>query len=501
MFESTTSQPYKFFLEIIYQRTAAALAAAAIAEAFPGSEFLEGGETARGFFCQFQSSYTLPPEALPLLEERMRLIVRENRPIEELEMVSFCAKELFIKLRRPAAIAALEECHPKDLVSVLQVGQFYELMDGPFCPSIRDVGAFQVVSLKPLGERIYQIEGCAFATKQELKDYVRKLSKYEEGNHSILGQRLGFWIVGEEGFIWKKKGLEVKQLLLSFLKKMFGGEELAPSNPLILKKYALSRIKPMAPLITWILQQKTADFAGKDGFFDDLERTLAEQIIYCVSGELKGLLISLLQTIDKTLIILGFQPHLRLSSRKKGEKSLKLLQSVLGKEVPFEVDGLPGARLQWMVADGLGRSQVALEIELQGEETTFAVKLRIEKILALLLEQKGGNLPNWLIPEQVRIIALAPANRAQANYAEEIKKVIEVAGYRATVDGQVTALKERLSEAMRAGIPVLLLIGDQEMQTNTVTLRERGSERSEPLAISQLKERMNRIFDVEKTKC
>jgi len=385
-------------LNHIYSRTAAALAAVAITEAFPGSEFIEGGETSRGFYCQFVAPFLLPPVALDLLEERMRQIVRENRPIRDVEMVSQCAKELFKKSGQKAAVAAMNECGPKDLVPLVQIGEFYEIMAGPFCPSIRDVGAFKVVHLNFLGEKEYRIEGCAFATKAELKEYVRKLSKYEYGNHLIVGQRLGLW-EQSDGLLWKGRGLAAKRGLVSFFRKSLVGEELATNNLNCLKKYAMKRVAPGVPFFAWIFIEKSTDSEGEEGLFNEGCQSLVEQKIYCCQGEMQSLLISLLQTIDKTLIILGFHTSFRLAGRKKGEKTLKILEAAFGKELSIELDGLPGARAQWIVLDGLGREQIAAEIELI-EETTVQVKVGIEKILALLLEQTDGNLPNWLISER-----------------------------------------------------------------------------------------------------
>jgi hypothetical protein len=375
-----------------YFRTGAALAAAAINEAFPGSEFLGGEATARGFVCQFYYSFSLPPEALPMLEERMRQIVRENRPIQEMEMVSYCAKELFLKLGKKLAVDALKDCPPKDLVSILQIGDFHELMDGPFCSSIRDVGAFKITSLKFLGEGLYLVEGCAFATKIELKEYVRKLSAYTEGNHLTIAERFGLLLSSKEGLLWKEKGLKARQNLVSFFQKLLLGEELSYANPESLKKYAASKMAPLAPFICWTFDVKTVDPEGREGFFEEECQSLVQQIIYCIPDELKSHLISLLQTIDKTLIILGFHAYIQLSSRKRNEKALAVLGSAFGEGLPILIDGIPGARAQWIVLDGLGREQIALEVDLQADLSSIRLKVGIEKILALLLEKKDFRL-------------------------------------------------------------------------------------------------------------
>ncbi len=490
-------KPLKSILKHNYSRTAAALAAVAINEAFPGSEFLGGEATSRGFVCQFYYSFSLPPESLPMLEERMRQVVRENRPIQELEMVSYCAKELFIKLGHKGAVEALRDCAPKELVSLVQIGDFYELMDGPFCSSIRDVGAFKVTSLAFQGEGIYRVEGCAFATKVELKEYVRKLAQYEEGNHLSIAERFGFLSSIGGGVIWKEKGLKIKRELIAFFRQAFLGEEVSFSNEDSLKKYAQTLVAPGRPFIAWNYLANHADPEGSEGFFEEGSQSLVQQIIYSAPEELKSLLISLLQTIDKTLIILGFHAYIQLAGRKKSEKALALLESVAPEKTSVEFDGLAGARAQWIVLDGLGRQQVAVEVELQADLSSVTMKVGVEKILALLLEQTDVSLPSWLIPEHVRVLALSSG---QLDYANEVKAAVEAAGYPVSVDCRATPLKLRLSDASKEGLPFVLIVGEKESQTNTVALRERGSERSEPLRMCQLTERMKRIFEFEKTR-
>jgi hypothetical protein len=327
-----------------------------------------------------------------MLEEKMRMIVRENRPIEEMEMIARSARDLLKKWGSPASADSLLDLDPKGLVSLVKIGSFYELMDGPFCPSIRDVGAFKVVSLIHLGEREYQVEGCAFATKVELKEYLKRLATYKTENHLVIGQRLGFWDSGEE-FIWRPKGIEVKNNLISFFKESLGGCEHSASTKESLKKFGL---KQKSPFKSWSISSSGGFPKEGEGLLEEGSQSTVEQNIYCSSQEFDELLISLLQTIDKTLIILGFHVHVRLAARKRTEKAIKTLEAALGEDLPLAVDGRPGARAQWFVADGLKREQLAIEIEIVDDKTSIETKVSVEKILALLLELSGGRLPKQI---------------------------------------------------------------------------------------------------------
>jgi hypothetical protein len=395
----------------LISRTAASTLAASIYEVFPGSELLGGGETSTGFFYQFFSSYPLPPEARQMLEERMRQIIRENREIREMEMVACSAREFFGREGHVAAVNALEELEPKELISIVKIGGFANLMDGPFCSSVRDIGAFKITSVKSLGDSEYRVEGSAFSTKEQLKNFLQILGRYEKENHLYLGSELAFWEVENEHIVWARRGLMVRNKMISFLQKTFGSEEFKAASMTILDQYGLKRVKKGAPFSAWTVTEKTVDPEGDEGFFEDQSQTIAGQIIYCEEGEIVLLATSLLQRISKTLIILGFNPELRLAGRRQGEKGAKLLSYLLGvaglgAPIPFEVDDNTASRIsriRWMVRDGLGRMHPVIELEVSYKDDRFAIlraKAGVERILSLLLEQNGGNLPDWLISER-----------------------------------------------------------------------------------------------------
>ncbi len=389
----------------IISRTAAATLAAAIHDVFPGCELLGGSETSTGFFYQFFSSYPLPPEAKQMLEEQMRQIVRENRPVREMEMVACSAREFFGKEGHVAAVNAIEELEPKELVSIVKIGAFSNLMDGPFCSTIRDVGAFKITDLKSLGDCEYRVEGTAFATKEELKNFLRVLRSYEEGNHLFLGTKVGFWELENEHVVWTARGLAAKEKLCLFLQESLGTGEYKAASLAILDTYGLKRVKKEKPFTAWNVAEKTADPEGDEGFFEDAAQTFVSQSIYCEEGEIDELAISLLQTIGKTLIILGFDPHLCLTGRRQGEKGVKLFRYLLssaglnGSPVPFEVEengSYRGAKIRWMIPDGLHRMHAAMELEIEPKDNGLAilrVKSGLERIFSLLLELNGGNLP------------------------------------------------------------------------------------------------------------
>ena len=388
-------------------RTAAALAASAIYEIFPGSELLGGGETEIGFFYQFIAPHPLHSEAMNLLDEKIKAMIREDRPIREMEMVAFSAKELFLKLHHLAAADAMEELEPKELVSIVKIGEFADIIEGPFCSSVQEVGAFHLSKLEFLGDGEYRIEGTAFGTKDELKYFLKKAQKYANENHLVLGREKKLFDQWLGHILWFPKGLLVKKNFISFLKLHLSGAELASPNLSSIDEYALKRVKDGKPYFINQIIEKNVDPEGEFSLFDEGLQSQFFQFIYLFEKDLSETYISCLQSIEKTFIILGFHPLLRLAVRRMGDPGVKLIQGLHITGLPVEVDGKLSARVQWLLEDGIGRSHVAMELKIDelknrtgGKVFSLRCEVEVERILALLIEKLSGNLPDWLVSEK-----------------------------------------------------------------------------------------------------
>ena len=93
-----------------------------------------------------------------------------------------------------------------------------------------------------------------------------------------------------------------------------------------------------------------------------------------------------------------------------------------------------------------------------------------ERTLAYLIEKYAGSLPTWMAPEQVRVL---PVTDRAADYADEIGKKLLKKGYRATVDHRSEKLGYKIREARNERIPYLLIVGDKDLENNTVSPRQR----------------------------
>ena len=152
-----------------------------------------------------------------------------------------------------------------------------------------------------------------------------------------------------------------------------------------------------------------------------------------------------------------------------------------------------GPKLDFMVKDALGRQwqlgtiQVdynlpeRFELSYKGSDNQSHRPVMIhrapfgsmERFIALLLEHTGGNFPLWLTPEQAIIL---PVSEKHEKYAEKVLNSLENAEIRGLVDSRNETIGKKIREAEMSKIPFMLIVGDQEAQDQTISVRKHGGE-------------------------
>ena len=106
----------------------------------------------------------------------------------------------------------------------------------------------------------------------------------------------------------------------------------------------------------------------------------------------------------------------------------------------------------------------------------------IERFIGVLIEHFAGNFPLWLSPVQAVVLTVTDA---QASYASELHEKLRNAGVRVQKDLRNEKLGFKIREAQLQKIPYMLIIGDKELETGTVTPRFRDGKNLEPMTVDQ----------------
>jgi threonyl-tRNA synthetase len=106
----------------------------------------------------------------------------------------------------------------------------------------------------------------------------------------------------------------------------------------------------------------------------------------------------------------------------------------------------------------------------------------IERFMGILLEHHAGNLPLWLAPEQVKVLTITSD---ADDYAAEIVAALRTAGLRADADLRNEKISFKVREHSVAKVPVLLAVGQREVESRTVAVRRLGTKKQQFLTLDE----------------
>ena len=112
-----------------------------------------------------------------------------------------------------------------------------------------------------------------------------------------------------------------------------------------------------------------------------------------------------------------------------------------------------------------------------------------ERFIGILIEQYAGAMPTWLAPVQVVILNIS---QNQSTYCEKIEETLKNKGFRVAVDLRNEKIGFKIREHTLQKVPYLLVVGDKEVQAETVSVRKRGGEDLGSMGISALCEHISK---------
>ncbi|MDB5245430.1 MAG: threonyl-tRNA synthetase [Parcubacteria group bacterium] len=106
----------------------------------------------------------------------------------------------------------------------------------------------------------------------------------------------------------------------------------------------------------------------------------------------------------------------------------------------------------------------------------------LERVFGFLIEHYAGAFPTWLAPVQARVL---PVSEKQAAYADSVRQELLAAGVRVDADKASDSLGKRIRAAKQEKIPYVLIVGDKEMEDQTVTVESRDNGKLDPIAVNE----------------
>jgi threonyl-tRNA synthetase len=217
-------------LELIRHSTAHLLAYA-VKELFPDAQVTIGPVIDNGFYYDFSYKRPFTPEDLAAIEKRMGELAAKNEPVErrvlprDEAVAHFKAQGEHYKAEIIASIPAGED------VSLYREGAFEDLCRGPHVPSTGKLKHFKLMKVAGAywrgdhrNEMLQRIYGTAWATKEELQQYLTMLEEAEKRDHRKLGRELDLFHLDEHSpgtVFWHPKGWALWQEVEQYMRHVY----------------------------------------------------------------------------------------------------------------------------------------------------------------------------------------------------------------------------------------------------------------------------------------
>ncbi len=211
---------------------------------------------------------------------------------------------------------------------------------------------------------------------------------------------------------------------------------------------------------------------------------------------------------NQVILRLSTRPEKRVGSEEVWDKAENALTSIL-ENSKYDYQVLPGEgafygpKLEFSLKDCLGRVWQCGTIQVdfstpqrldaeyvtaEGNKETPVMLHRailgtFERFLGILIEQTAGHMPFWLSPLQ---IAILPIGQEHHQYSNQLKNELKANGYRVEIDDRPEKIGYKIRQHTLTRTHFMLTVGDQEVQTRTVSVRDSQMKQYGEMGIDEL---------------
>ena len=217
-------------LDIIRHSTAHLLAHA-VKELFPDAQVTIGPVIDNGFYYDFSYKRSFTPEDLVVIEKKMLDIVKQDLPVIKATMSRSDAINFFKKQGEKYKAEIIQSIPNDEDLTVYTQGTFSDLCRDPHVPSTGKLKVFKLMKVAGAywrgdsnNEMLQRIYGTAWASKEELNEYLHKIEEAEKRDHRKLGKQLNLFHMQDSSpgmVFWHPKGWSLWLEIENFLRQMF----------------------------------------------------------------------------------------------------------------------------------------------------------------------------------------------------------------------------------------------------------------------------------------
>ncbi len=217
-------------LEVIRHSTAHLLAQAT-QQLYPKAQVTIGPVIDNGFYYDFAYKDGFSEQDLAKIEKKMNAIVKQNLPIEKMEMSREEAVKFFKSKGEYYKAEIIESIPSNEALSLYKQGDFVDLCRGPHVPSTSKLKAFKLMKLAGAywrgdsnNEMLQRVYGTAWENKDDLETHLHRLEEAEKRDHRKIGKTQNLFHTQEESpgmIFWHPKGWTLYQIIVQYMSQVF----------------------------------------------------------------------------------------------------------------------------------------------------------------------------------------------------------------------------------------------------------------------------------------
>ena len=217
-------------LEVIRHSTAHLLAQAT-QQLFPKAQVTIGPVIDNGFYYDFAYKDGFSEQDLAKIEKKMNAIVKQNLPIERMEMTREEAVDFFKSIGEHYKAEIIESIPTNEVLSLYKQGDFVDLCRGPHVPSTSKLKAFKLMKLAGAywrgdsnNEMLQRVYGTAWENKDDLAAHLHRFEEAEKRDHRKIGKVQNLFHTQEESpgmVFWHPKGWTLYQIIVQYMSQVF----------------------------------------------------------------------------------------------------------------------------------------------------------------------------------------------------------------------------------------------------------------------------------------
>ena len=406
-------------------------------------------------------------------------------------------------------------------------------------------------------QRIY---GTAFPSKEELDDYLHMLEEAEKRDHRKLGKELDIFSMHDEGPgfpFFHPNGMRRKYHYEQVMTPMIMNRDLwirsghwdhyrenmyftkiddmdyaikpmnCPGGMLVYNSHPHSYKELPLRYAELGLVHRHELSGALHGLFRVRCFTQDDAHIFMTPEQIQPEITNVIKLFNEVYSTFGLKYHAELSTRPENsmgdDASWELATEGLRKALEAnhldyiinEGDGaFYGPKIDFHLQDSIGRTwqcgTIQLDMQLPEKfncEYTGEDGLKhrpvmihrvvygsIERFIGILIEHYAGSFPVWMAPNQVRVM---PITDKQLDYAKEVNDKLFELGYRTQLDDRSEKIGKKIREAQVQKVPFMLIVGEKEVESRTVAVRQRHGGDLGAMSLEDFIARMQKDIDAK----